>query len=393
MRVLQVVEATVFGVRTHVQTLVTGLHRRCYQTFVACPPRRRASFGNEQFVRYLTEAGVPVLPVAMQRAINPIADGLALMELTNIIRRGQYDLVHTHSSKAGILGRVAARIAGHVPVIYSPHGLFFLGDHGPVKRRIYCGAEQAAGRLCDRIIASSPSERDVVLANRLIAPDKVVCIQHGIPIPTLPSSSDRTAQRAALGLPADVPVIGTLARMVAQKNPLLFVDAAASVAKSYPQARFMWCGDGELRAAAEARAHKHGIAAQCHFIGYREDAQAILPALDLFWLTSDYEGLPYAVMEAMAAGLPVVATDVVGSHDLLDGAVGVLIPPRNPHALAQATVALLSDPARAQALGQAGRARILERFTVDRMLDQIIQLYETLITERHAETKASSISS
>jgi glycosyltransferase involved in cell wall biosynthesis len=181
--------------------------------------------------------------------------------------------------------------------------------------------------------------------------------------------------------------------MVTQKNPLLFVDAAAYVAKSYPHARFMWCGDGELRAAAEARAHEHGIAAQCHFIGYREDAQAILPALDLFWLTSDYEGLPYAVMEAMAAGLPVIATDVVGSHDLLDGAVGTLIPPRSPHALAQATVALLADSARAQALGQAGRARMLERFTVDRMLDQIIQLYETLIAERHTETKASSISS
>src|SRR6266511_236074 len=271
MRILHVVEATIAGVRTHVQALATGLDRRRFQSAVVCPPRREHSFGDERFVTYLTSAGIPVLPVPMRRSISPVADVAALSRLFAILRRERFDIVHLHSSKAGFLGRLAARMAGGAAVIYSPHGLSFLADQGRAKRRLYLTLEQIAGRICDRLIATSPSECATIVGHGIAPAGKVVCIDLGIDPDPLPQQFDRAAQRAALGIPADAKVIGTLARAAAQKNPLLFVEAAARVLASAPDAYFIWCGDGELRLAAEARAREHGIAARCHFLGHRED--------------------------------------------------------------------------------------------------------------------------
>jgi len=386
MRVLHVVEATVGGVRAYVQTIVTGLDQSRFQFAVACPLRRQNAFGDDQFVSYLTGTGIPVWPVPMQRSISPVADAAALFRLIAILRREPFDIVHLHSSKAGFLGRLAAKMAGGAAVIYSPHGLSFLADQGRAKRRLYLTLEQIAGRICDRLIATSPSECATIVGHGIAPAGKVVCIDLGIDPDPLPQQFDRAAQRAALGIPADAKVIGTLARAAAQKNPLLFVEAAARVLASAPDAYFIWCGDGELRLAAEARAREHGIAARCHFLGHREDAQRVLAAFDLFWLTSDYESFGLATAEAMALKLPVVATDVVGTCDVVvPGVTGILVPPRSPAALAQATLALLGDSERAQAFGVAGRARVLDRFTRDRMLDEVASLYQSLIEPDRAE--------
>ena len=386
MRVLHVVESTIAGVRTHVQALATGLRNYGFQSVVACPLHRQDSFGDDQFVSYLTSVGVPVIPVAMRRSINPRSDGAALRQLIGLLGRERFDLIHLHSSKAGFLGRLAARAAGVAPVVYSPHGLFFLGDHSPPKRFFYLALERMAGRLCDRIIAVSPSERDTVIASGIAPERKVVCIEQGVEAAAQPLF-DREAARSALALPADTFVVGTVARVTPQKNPFLFVDAAAQALASAPQMYFLWCGDGELRAAAESRAQTHGIAERCRFLGHREDAQMVLASFDLFWLTSNYEGMPLALLEAMARAVPAVATDVGGTCDVvIPDTTGLLVPPRDPAALARATVTLAHDPARARAMGQAGRARVQEHYALDRMLDAIASLYSTLLTPGHPET-------
>src|SRR4051812_24941190 len=138
MRILHVVEATIAGVRTHVQVVTTGLDQRRFQSTVACPPHRDHAFGDDQFVTYLTSAGIPIVPVAMRRAISPRSDIAALWQLVGLFRREHFDVIHLHSSKAGFLGRLAARIAGvSAMVVYSPHGLSFLGDQQPAQRRLY----------------------------------------------------------------------------------------------------------------------------------------------------------------------------------------------------------------------------------------------------------------
>lgn len=399
MRILHVVEATIAGVRTYVQVVAAGLNQRGFQSTVACPLHRDHAYGDDQFVTYLTSAGIPVVPVAMRRAISPRSDLAALWRLVGLFRRERFDIIHLHSSKAGFLGRLAARIANvSAIVVYSPHGLSFLSDQPPARRWLYRTLERLAGRLGDRVIAVSPSERQIIIEQGLARADQVACISCGVQVDSLARSIDRTAERTAqrrlLGIPANATVIGTVARLTPQKNPLLFVEAACNVSKAWPDAHFVWCGDGELRAAAEASARQYGIEKRCSFLGHREDVRGILAAFDLFWLTSDYESFGIATTEAMALELPVIATDVVGTCDVVvSGVSGLLVPPRDPEALAATTLALLRDPDRAQELGRAGRARVLDHYTVEQMLDAMSAFYQDLIPPQKAATSWPSTTS
>lgn len=378
MRVLHIVEATIAGVRTHVQALATGLVQHGVQSEVACPLRRQNSFGDEQFVEYLTNAGIPIRPVAMQRSIDPRSDAAALHRLIAILRSTPYDLVHLHSSKAGFLGRLAARASGsRAAVVYSPHGLAFLGAGSAAKNQLFLQLERLAGQFCDRIIAVSPSERDLIISHGLAPAERVACIPNGVAAPKVPASS-RAAVRAELGIPAGAPLIGTAARLAPQKNPGLFVAAAALVLQQQPAAHFVWCGGGELMAEARAHAESRGIAHACHFLGHRDDAAAVVAAFDLFWLTSRYEGLPLAPLEAMAQGVPIIATDVLGTRDLLRTGAGLLAPASDASAFASATIRLLALPERRAQLAEAGRRYFRQHGTADAMLGAVAKLYWSL---------------
>lgn len=314
----------------------------------------------------------------MQRSIDPRADAAALRRLFVILRRERFDIIHLHSSKAGFLGRLAARASGsRAAVIYSPHGLAFLGAGGRARRRLFLALERLAGRLADRIVAVSPGERAIILAAGLAGPEQVVCIPNGIAPPALPAAYDRAGLRRALGQPSDAPLIGTAARLAPQKNPRFFLDAAARVLRQLPAARFVWCGSGELADAARAYARQLGIDQMCKFIGHRDDAQQIIAALDIFWLTSDYEGLPLAPLEAMALGVPIVATDVVGTRDLLRTGAGLLAP-QQAEIFADATVRLARRTDRRAQLGRAGQAYFSDNGTSERMLDAMAQLYQAV---------------
>ena len=318
----------------------------------------------------------------MQRSIDPRADAAALYRLLVILRRAPYDLVHLHSSKAGFLGRLAARASGRRPaVVYSPHGLAFLGAGSAAKNQLFLQLERMAGPLCDRIIAVSPSERDLIVSRGLAPAERVACIPNGVAAPNVPAAS-RAAVRARLGIPADAPLIGTAARLSPQKDPLLFVAAAAGVVQQHPSAQFVWCGGGELMRQAQAAAAARGIAHACHFIGHRDDAGAVVAALDLFWLTSRYEGLPLAPLEAMALGVPIIATDVPGTRDLLRSGAGLLVPAGAAGALAAASARLLAMPERRARLAEAGRRYFRQHGTASAMLDAVAGLYGTLVAQR-----------
>jgi len=383
MRILHVVEATIAGVRTHVQVVTAGLDQRRFQSVVACPLRRENACGDDQFVNFLTSVGIPIVPVAMRRSISPRADIAALRQLIGMLQSQRFDIIHLHSSKAGFLGRLAARIAGgSAAVVYSPHGLSFLGNRSPAERQLYLALERIAGRLCDRIIALSASEHQIIAQAGLISHDRIAQIENGIPPIALPAGFDRAAMRRTLGQPDDAPLIGTVARLSSQKNPRLFLEAAAQVLRDQPAARFVWCGGGELRAMASAYARELGIDEACCFLGHRNDAHQVLAALDYFWLTSDYEGLPLAPLEAMALRVPIIATDVVGTRDLLASGAGLLVPYGDAAALATATIRLTRAPERAAALGAAGYTYFLANGTAERMLGALEQLYCQLVAER-----------
>jgi len=384
MRVLEIVEATTAGVARHLQTFITHVDQRRFTIAFACPPRRDISYGDDHFVDHVHATGITVYPVAMRRAIIPTADMRSLGALLQLVRHEQFDLVHTHSSKAGFLGQLAVALAGGGPSVHTPHGLYFLGLRPGPRRRFFCLLDRMIAQLSDRVIAVSAGEQATLLRHRVVAARKLVCIENGITAPYLPTHDGRRAERSALDQSGDGLLIGTVARMTAQKNPFMFVDAAAIVLRTLPDSRFVWCGSGDLFDAVQARVRSLGIEHACRLLGHRDDAGQVTAALDLFWLTSDYEGMSCALLEAMALHVPIAATSVMGTADLLGPHSGVLIPPGDAAALAEATLMLARDPDRRRTLAEVAYLRFAEVGTADRMARAMEQLYERTVALRRS---------
>jgi len=327
--------------------------------------------------------GVPLtIEPTLVREINPIRDLLALIRLTRFIKHGRYTIVHTHSSKAGILGRWAAYLAGVPIIVHTVHGWGHHERQHPAVRRFYMLLERATQRFTARLIVVSPRNTQKGLSDGIGTPEKYITIRSGIELdrfrqPTRP----REAVRAELGIPLQSPVVGTVTRLSPQKAPLDFVAAAAHVAAQRPDVHFVVVGDGPLRADVETEMTALSLTERIHLTGIRRDVPDLLHSFDLFALTSLWEGLPRVLPQAMAAGLPIVATAVDGNAEAVtDGVNGFLTPPGDPQAMAVALLRLLDDPALASRMGDAGRSRA-EEFGARKMVSDIAALYEALLEE------------
>lgn len=380
IHVLQILEATVGGTRRHLVSLVSRLDKHAFKVDVAAPALRHGTRDDTSFAAEIRAAGITLHEVNMYREIRPFADLDALFTLTRLIRKNHYDLVHTHSSKAGFLGRVAAKL-NRLPVIYTPNGFYFQDTGHWAKRNLFLGLEKAAGWFTDTLIAVSESERAVTLDNHLVSPDRAITIPNAIDPALFVSDIDLGRRiRAELGIGQETNVIGTVSRYIPQKDPLTLVKAASLVVEQQPEVCFIWCGEGDLRTETEALAQQLGISSHFRFLGFRPDVLAIMNAFDLFVLSSLFEGLPYTLLEVMALGKPVVATAVVGNRDVVvEGETGLLVPPQNPFALAQAMIALLGSSEQRFQMGQAGRQRILSQFSIERMVAATEAVYRSVL--------------
>jgi glycosyltransferase involved in cell wall biosynthesis len=320
-----------------------------------------------------------VVEPALRRALHPGADAVAFLRLARRIRRGAFDVVHTHSSKAGILGRWAARWVGTPLVVHTVHGWSFHAHQPAWQRSLFVALERSAARCADRLVAVS--ERDVGkgLAAGIGSAAKYTVVRSAIDMDCFRFSAElRSAARSRWRLPEDVPVVGTVTRLSPQKDPLSFVEAAARVARAHPRVHFVVVGDGPLREAAGRRAAALGLGERILWLGLRRDVAKILSGLDLFVLTSLWEGLPRALVQAMATGLPVVASAVDGNAELVeDGVSGRLVPPGRPEEAARAINELLAAPVIRAQMGQAAALRVREEFSHGRMLRALEAVYET----------------
>lgn len=378
IRVLHVITRLIIG-GAQENTMLTAalLDKQRFQVEVISGPQTGLEGSLIDEVR---RRGIPltILP-DLVRQISPIHDLKALFRLTRLARQGCYDIVHTHSSKAGILGRWAGWMAGIPIIVHTVHGWGHHDRQHPLMRHFLVLLERATQRITDKLIVVSPLNTEKGLADGIATPDKYVTIRSGIELDRfLQPSRSRAEMRAGLGIPLDVPVVGTVARLSPQKAPLDFVAAAAVVAAAVPEAHFVYVGDGPLRPQTEAAIAQAGLATRFHLIGLRRDVPELLTAFDVFALSSLWEGLPRVLPQAMAAGLPVVATAIDGNAEAItDGINGRLVPPADPSALAEAVIALLRDPGTAHRTGQAGLARVHE-FSAAKMVDDIACLYEAL---------------
>lgn len=369
------------GPAIHVSLLSAGLnHGRYLTTLVA------GSIGeHEGDMSYLaTSYGVqPVFVPELGREIGLKNDVRVLKQLMRLMRREKPDIVHTHTAKAGTLGRLAAIAAG-VPIkVHTFHGHVFHGYFGPRKTRIFLAIERFLARRTDRIIVLSEQQAHEIADVYQVAPrEKIRVIPLGFDLDGFLSAEQHCGKlRAELGLPSDALIVTIVGRLVPVKNHRLFFEMARRVAAELPQAHFVVVGDGELRPALEEEAAS--LRDRTHFLGWRRDLPVIYADSDVVALTSVNEGTPVALIEAMASGTPVVATRVGGVPDIVhDGEMGLVVEPNNADALTAAVRELLCNSAQREKLGAAGRSSVRERFDKQRLIEDVTQLYDELLARR-----------
>ncbi|MFQ5877314.1 MAG: glycosyltransferase family 4 protein [Acidobacteriota bacterium] len=331
-------------------------------------------------------APIPVTFVPrLVRPIRPLSDLLALLRLTAILRRERPQIVHTHSSKAGILGRLAAWLARVPVVVHSIHGFGFHDAQPRALRALLVAVERAVAPLTSHFIAVSHANLDRGLSLGILRRDRVSLIRSGIRVAEFRGPEGRRGPRRGggirreLGLPEDVPLVGMIACLKPQKCPLDFVEVAARVARAVAGSAFVIAGDGELREAARRRVDALGLGGRFHLLGWRRDVPGLLAELDVMVLTSRWEGLPRVVPEAIAAGVPIVATAVDGVTDVLrDGVTGLVAPPGDIEGIASRVARLLRDPSLGIALCDRARA-VLAEFDIDAMVRAQESLYARLL--------------
>jgi glycosyltransferase involved in cell wall biosynthesis len=328
--------------------------------------------------RAIPDADVRLFPW-LKHPIAPVRDAASVLRLAR--RLAGVDLVHTHSSKAGMIGRAAARLAGVRAVVHTVHGWSFNPFQSPAARRAYVGMERIAARFTDRLICVAEADRATGLALGIGSPPQYRIVRSGIDTAAFARSPDGRARvRASLGLAPDAIVVGTIANLKPQKAPLDFVEAARLAAAKDERLRFVYAGDGEQRGTVERAIASAGLSGKVTLLGWRDDVRDLLSAMDVFVLTSRFEGLPRAVLQAMAASVPVVVTDTGGVADVvLDGVSGRLVPPAAPAAAAEAIVGLASDPERRRRLAVEGLARLSDEFESGGMLRRVEAIYDELL--------------
>ncbi len=322
----------------------------------------------------------------LKHPISPASDLAGLGRLGRLLREERIDLVHTHSSKAGILGRFAARRSGARAVVHTVHGWSFNDMQPAPLRRLYVALERAAARRTDRLVTVSRRDRDRGIALGIGTPERYRVLHSGIDPDRYrrPRGLRETVRRRLGYAPEDV-VVGTLACLKPQKAPLDVVRAAAEARGSEPRLKFFIAGDGDLRPEVERLAVELGLGDAFRLLGWRRDVPDLLQAMDVFLLTSRFEGLPRAVLQAMAAGVAVVATAVDGTPEVVeDGVTGLLVPPGRPEAAAAAVVRLARDDALRHRCREAAQGRIDDAFDIRRMVRDLDALYLELLEGGHS---------
>ena len=327
---------------------------------------------------------MPVLILPdLGREIRPLSDMRTVWRLMQVVRRERPHIVHTHTAKAGALGRLAAILCGVPIVVHTYHGHVLRGYFSPAKTAVYRAIERLLALGTDRLLTVTDRVGQELQALGVGRPAQYRTLPLGFDLaPLLVAERRRGELRAELQV-GDAPLVGIVARLVPIKAHEVFLAMAARVRQTYPTAVFVIVGDGELRTSLEQRAVDLGLAGAVRFLGWRADIDRLYADIDVVVLTSRNEGSPVALIEAMAAGVPVVSTEVGGVADVVQhGATGLLAPMDDAAALARHVVTLLGDRALGRRMGQQGRAIVAATYSADRLVADIEALYEELLTEK-----------
>jgi len=370
------------GPAIHVVNLTAGLDPSRFESLLVTGTENPGEGSMMDLAREHKIEPIVIREMVGQLSLKP-RDLKALIALYRLIRRERPHIVHTHAAKPGVLGRLAARLAGVPIVVHTFHGHILHGYYGPLTSRLLRLMERMLARRTDRIIAVSDQVKQDLMRYGVAPAGKISVVSLGFDLePFLDSAQHRGALFRELGLTNGARMVGIVGRIFPIKNHHLFLEAAARVAAEEPYARFLVVGDGVLRQEMEARARSLGIADRVAFTGWRRDLSRIYPDLDVLVVSSRNEGTPVSAIEAMASGCPVVATRVGGLPDLIeDGKTGSLVPSEDAEALAGAILRVLRDREAARAMAEAAREWVSQRFRARRLIGDMEQLYGELLAE------------
>jgi glycosyltransferase involved in cell wall biosynthesis len=319
---------------------------------------------------------IKILP-SLLREISPLNDVITMIKLVRIFRQEPVDIIHTHSSKAGILGRFAAHVAGIPIIIHTVHGWSFHDFMSPILRQIYIILERWAASLTDALIVVTQKDIQKGLESRIGKPEKYHLIRSAIPLEQFKSNQfTRDSLRNQLDIPKDAIVIGNVGRFSPQKNPLDWVKIAGEIGRKNPLVYFLLVGDGPLRQEVEMQIEKENLSNRFILTGLRRDIPEILSVMDIFLITSLWEGLPRVIPQAMSMRLPVVSNRADGTNEVIqDGVNGFLCDPGDIDCAVKICQGLISNPILRQEIGQKGHNTVCEEFNLENMIQQIEQLY------------------
>jgi len=385
MKILHIVGLAHGGAGQHILSLAAGCDPRRFDSTVAMADN---SPMRPQFER----AGVRVLPLAMDHFGGLRKNIRAYRQLAKILRSEHFDLVQTHTSVAGALGRVAARTHTQAPVVHMLHAFASHAHRSRLTRRVGLLIERRLDRWTDWYIAGSRAMVQRGVSQKIFTADKVVLISNGIDLArfSTPAGDDlHLDDTVSINGHAGV-TVGFLGRLEKQKGVAYLIRAAAIVRKQNRNVRFLIAGEGALRTQLERLASQLAVADTVEFVGWKHDIARFLKQIDIMAMPSLWEAFGLSAAEAMALERPVIASHIEGLPEVVEaGCTGLLVPPADPEALARAILELAADPARRRMMGQMGRARVEELFTVDRMIRRHEEFYERVAGQSQVGRMAS----
>jgi glycosyltransferase involved in cell wall biosynthesis len=328
---------------------------------------------------YATERGItPIFVPELSNSMNPVRDLRALWKLWRLMRKHKPDVVHTHTMKAGFVGRFAAKLAGIPVIVHTAHGYGLNNYFSPLKSAVFHTLDKAAARVSSRVFTLTESlRREMIEVYHVAAPDRITVVPLGLDLaPFAQTPRHQGDFRKAWNLPPDAPLIAVVGRLVPIKNHSLFLHMAEKVRAVLPDARFLIIGDGELRESIEAEVRARGVQDVVIFTGWIQALAPVYSDLSATVITSLSEGTPVSLIEAMAGGCPVVSTAVGGVPELLQGGeLGKLVPSGDADALAQAVIETVQNPPPVETI----RTAIVERYGIDRLARDLDRLYREML--------------
>lgn len=370
--------------RVFIAPLARYLRHRGYEVAIACSTEAQTDAPDELPCREVPGAHIYHVPIA--RTISPVQDVMAVLKLWRLIRRLRPHIVHTQTSKAGVVGRLAARLAGTPIVIHTAHAFPFHSHLPPAVRWCYVVIERWAARFADLIIVDTESVRSEGLKEHVVnVPEKLVTVSMGLDLQEFsPSKSGPGNLQAALGLKPHSLVVGTVARLVPDKGIECFLEMAALILAVRNDVQFLIVGEGPIRGTLQQRANELGIAPHILFLGHRDDIRDLMEVMDVFVLPTKREGFGVVFAEAMAMEKPTVGS-LIGpvAEVVANGVTGYLVPPGNPRAFADRVLGLLEDEKKRLDFGKAGRRRVEQHFSETRMFDSIEGHYRRLLGDKN----------